>query len=58
MIYLMKHGEDDDTRLGGWSDAGLSSFVTKNSHLMQFGLEKRVHLPIDFSVDTKMKWNN
>jgi len=25
MIILMRHGEDDDTRLGGWSDAGLSS---------------------------------
>ena len=24
MIYLMRHGADDDTRLGGWSDAGLS----------------------------------
>lgn len=25
MILLMRHGEDDDSRLGGWSDAGLSS---------------------------------
>ncbi len=24
MIYLMRHGADDDSRLGGWSDAGLS----------------------------------
>ena len=24
MIYLIRHGEDDDTCLGGWSDAGLS----------------------------------
>ena len=24
MILLMRHGEDDDSRLGGWSDAGLS----------------------------------
>ena len=24
MIYLIRHGADDDTRLGGWSDAGLS----------------------------------
>ncbi|SHJ08002.1 histidine phosphatase family protein [Pseudobutyrivibrio xylanivorans] len=24
MIFLMRHGEDDNTRLGGWSDAGLS----------------------------------
>lgn len=24
MIYLLRHGADDDTRLGGWSDAGLS----------------------------------
>ena len=24
MIYLFRHGADDDTRLGGWSDAGLS----------------------------------
>ena len=23
MILLMRHGEDDDSRLGGWSDAGL-----------------------------------
>ena len=23
MIYLMRHGEDDNTRLGGWSNAGL-----------------------------------
>ena len=29
MIYLMRHGEDDDTRLGGWSDAGLSSLGIK-----------------------------
>lgn len=25
MIYLMRHGEDDNTRLGGWSNAGLSN---------------------------------
>ena len=25
MIFLIRHGEDDNTRLGGWSDAGLSS---------------------------------
>ncbi len=25
MIYLIRHGADDDTRLGGWSDAGLTS---------------------------------
>ncbi|MDE5860250.1 MAG: histidine phosphatase family protein [Oscillospiraceae bacterium] len=24
MIYLMRHGEDDNTRLGGWSNTGLS----------------------------------
>ncbi len=24
MIFLMRHGEDDETRLGGWSDASLS----------------------------------
>lgn len=24
MIYLMRHGQDDETRLGGWSDAGLT----------------------------------
>lgn len=24
MILLMRHGEDDETRLGGWSNAGLS----------------------------------
>lgn len=24
MIFLMRHGADDNTRLGGWSDAGLS----------------------------------
>lgn len=24
MIYLLRHGADDDMRLGGWSDAGLS----------------------------------
>ena len=24
MIILMRHGEDDPTRLGGWSDAGLT----------------------------------
>ena len=24
MIFLIRHGEDDNTRLGGWSDAGLS----------------------------------
>lgn len=24
MILLMRHGADDETRLGGWSDAGLS----------------------------------
>ena len=24
MIFLIRHGEDDTTRLGGWSDAGLS----------------------------------
>ncbi len=24
MIFLMRHGEDDPARLGGWSDAGLS----------------------------------
>ncbi|MBE7004265.1 MAG: histidine phosphatase family protein [Ruminococcaceae bacterium] len=24
MIWLMRHGEDDNTRLGGWSDASLS----------------------------------
>ena len=24
MIYLIRHGEDDNTRLGGWSNAGLS----------------------------------
>ena len=24
MIYLLRHGADDDTRLGGWSDASLS----------------------------------
>ena len=23
MIFLMRHGEDDDSRLGGWSDASL-----------------------------------
>ncbi len=27
MIFLIRHGEDDNTRLGGWSDAGLSSVV-------------------------------
>lgn len=26
MIFLIRHGADDDTRLGGWSDAGLSPF--------------------------------
>ena len=25
MIFLIRHGEDDNTRLGGWSDAGLST---------------------------------
>lgn len=25
MIILMRHGADDDCRLGGWSDAGLSN---------------------------------
>lgn len=25
IILLMRHGADDNTRLGGWSDAGLSS---------------------------------
>ena len=25
MIFLIRHGEDDNTRLGGWSDASLSS---------------------------------
>jgi len=25
MIFLIRHGEDDNTRLGGWSDAGLSA---------------------------------
>ncbi|MBO4893391.1 MAG: histidine phosphatase family protein [Clostridia bacterium] len=25
MIFLIRHGEDDNTRLGGWSDAALSS---------------------------------
>lgn len=24
MIYLIRHGTDDDTRLGGWSEAGLT----------------------------------
>ena len=24
MILLMRHGDDDDSELGGWSDAGLS----------------------------------
>ena len=24
MIWLLRHGADDDTRLGGWSNAGLS----------------------------------
>ena len=24
MIFLIRHGADDDTRLGGWSDARLS----------------------------------
>lgn len=24
MIFLIRHGEDDSTRLGGWSDSGLS----------------------------------
>ena len=24
MIYLIRHGADDNTRLGGWSDAKLS----------------------------------
>ena len=24
MIYLLRHGADDETRLGGWSNAGLS----------------------------------
>lgn len=24
MIFLIRHGADDDTRLGGWSDTGLS----------------------------------
>lgn len=24
MIFLMRHGADDNTRLGGWSEAGLS----------------------------------
>ena len=24
MIFLMRHGEDDESRLGGWSDASLS----------------------------------
>ena len=25
MIFLMRHGQDDTARLGGWSDAGLSA---------------------------------
>ena len=25
MIFLIRHGEDDTSRLGGWSDAGLSA---------------------------------
>ena len=25
MVFLIRHGKDDSTRLGGWSDAGLSS---------------------------------
>lgn len=29
MIYLMRHGEDDNTRLGGWSNAGLSHADTE-----------------------------
>lgn len=31
MIILMRHGEDDNTRLGGWSNAGLSSTGIKQA---------------------------
>ena len=27
MVFLIRHGEDDNTRLGGWSDAGLEGNV-------------------------------
>lgn len=31
MIYLMRHGEDDNARLGGWSNAGLSAVGIKQA---------------------------
>ena len=31
MIYLMRHGEDDPARLGGWSDAGLTAAGVKQA---------------------------
>lgn len=29
MIYLMRHGQDDESRIGGWSDAKLTSVGIK-----------------------------
>lgn len=51
MILLMRHGEDDTTRLGGWSDAGLSSLGIEQARLASETICRDYHISHIFSSD-------
>ena len=55
MIFLMRHGEDDLSRLGGWSDSGLSQMGAEqvkktcetmegNKYNIQYIFEKKLSI--------------
>lgn len=53
MIFLMWHGADDNTRLGGWSDAGLSSLGIEQACKAYLN-----HKGISASFRTDSEWHD
>lgn len=52
MIFLMRHGEDDNTRLGGWSNAGLSLLgIEQSKHASEKILHGNYNIQYIFSSD-------
>lgn len=53
-IYLVRHGKDDDTVRGGWSDHGLSPIGIKQAHTLAEGIaSQNINIDCIYSSDIR-----
>lgn len=57
MIYLMRHGQDDETYVGGWSDVSLILEGEKEVFSSALWMKENLQIKKLFVVILKEPWN-